>query len=330
MSSHSKQRPYFLCDNPIVKMPQYMADTVAGKELNRVDESDFVLLPCGKCDHCLEKKAKEWGHRMLLESKVHSKMAYVTLTFNDENLKDPSLNKREMQLFLKRLRKALNGRKIRYYIVGEYGPLNLRKHYHIILYNVDGTDLYNNFARLKSKLPIVGTNTDWHIIHDTWKNFGFSKIEVPRGGAFHYLAGYVTKISKRRDEIEKAGLEPEFRMMSKGLGKKTMENMSRQIKQKKRRGIKLPLQYLEYGYKDKITGKRKVIKRGIGRYLKKILHENMGMESILHMWNKLQADIIRCEYGFGGINTMDAQYLLATQPDRDFANWKRTIKDIYT
>lgn len=42
--------------------------------------------------------------------------------------------KRHLQLFFKRLRKAIRPIKIRYYAVGEYGDENLRPHYHIILF----------------------------------------------------------------------------------------------------------------------------------------------------------------------------------------------------
>lgn len=330
MTNKGQVRPYFLCDNPFVKFKKpYSGDTVATMEMNRVQPDDFTILPCGKCDHCLEKKAKEWGHRMVLESKVHDKMAYLTLTFNDESLRKsgPSLNKREMQLFLKRLRKAFNGRKIRYFIVGEYGPRNLRKHYHAVLFNVDGHDYYGNYERLKAKLPIIPGRTDWHVIHDVWKEFGFSKIEKPKGGCFHYLSGYVTKISKRRNEIIAKGLEPEFRMMSKGLGSEYVNRLANRIKNKKVKRPEMPLQFLEYNYRSKKTGRFRKVKRGLGRYLKNKLHQKIGMDSVLEMWNKLHEDIIRCEYGLG-IGAID-KYLIMSKEFRDFENFKRLAKDTY-
>jgi hypothetical protein len=45
------------------------------------------------------------------------------------------LNKRDLQLFLKRLRKKDETERIRYYAVGEYGEKTGRPHYHIILFN---------------------------------------------------------------------------------------------------------------------------------------------------------------------------------------------------
>lgn len=331
MSRDSKKKPYFLCDNPIIKLPQYKGDTVATMHLNRIKHSDAVLLPCGKCDHCLEKKSKEWGHRMQIESKLWTAMAYVTLTFDDKKSEiktDPSLRKYEIQNFIKRLRKSLNGRKIRYFAVGEYGPKHLRKHFHLILYNVDGLDVHDNFTRLKKKLPIIPGNSDWHKIHEAWE-LGYSRIEVPRGGAFHYLSGYVAKISKRKEQIEKAGLEPEFRLMSKGLGKGIIERYARLIKQKKKPRPALPLQHFEYRYADKKTGKTKIIKRGLGRYLKNLLHEQIGMKSIMDMWNKLHAESIWLEYGAAGILMQDHLYLNMSEDERKFANFKRMVKDTY-
>lgn len=307
----------------------YAGDTVATMEINRFKPQDFTILPCGKCDHCLEKKAKEWSHRMVLESKVHSKMAYLTLTFNDESIikNGPNLVKREMQLFLKKLRKALNGRKIRYFIVGEYGPRNLRKHYHVILYNVDGTDYHGNYERLKRKIPIIPGDSDWHVIHYIWEKYGFSKIEKPKGGCFHYLSGYVAKISKRRDEIERAGLEPEFRMMSKGLGSEFIRRFGNRIKYKKEKRPNMPLHYFEYAYQCKKTGKTKKVARGLGRYLKNKLHDQIGMDSVLKMWNSLHEDIVRCEYGLG-IGAID-KYLIQSHEFREVANLNRLAKDIY-
>mgnify|MGYP000246163555 CR=1 FL=1 len=327
MSSHQKPRPYFLCDNPLVKTPKYMGDTVATMDQNRYQLKDVIMVPCGKCDHCLDRKAKEWGHRMLLESKTHSRMAYVTLTFDDQNLYNPSLDKSEIQKFLKRLRKSLPGRKIRYYVVGEYGPKNLRKHYHVVLYGVDGSDSYDRLNLLKHKLPIPNIDDDWRKIHNAWK-LGFSKIEKPKGGCFHYLAGYVTKISKRRNEIIKKGLEPEFRLMSKGLGKEYIDNLSRRIKQKKEKTRRvLPIHHFEYMYKNK-AGKTSKVARGLGRWLKGRLHENIGMSSILDMFNKLNTESVLLEYLEG--HGMDAwKYLDVTRDEREMANFQRLIKDTY-
>lgn len=62
---------------------------------------------------------------------------FVTLTYARDSLPaNGSLEHRDFQLFMKRLRKWSGGQ-VRFYMCGEYGPLNLRPHYHACLFNVD-------------------------------------------------------------------------------------------------------------------------------------------------------------------------------------------------
>jgi len=71
---------------------------------------------------------------------MHEKNCFVTLTYNNENLpKNGTLVKRDVQLFMKKLRKKLK-HKIRYYYCGEYGEKFARPHYHLILFNHDFDD----------------------------------------------------------------------------------------------------------------------------------------------------------------------------------------------
>lgn len=92
------------------------------------------LVPCGKCVLCLAKKRADWSFRLLQEMAVSSSAIFLTLTY--ENEPEQGLEKRDLQLFLKKLRKVNSG-KIRYYAVGEYGTRTHRAHYHLIMYNID-------------------------------------------------------------------------------------------------------------------------------------------------------------------------------------------------
>jgi hypothetical protein len=61
----------------------------------------------------------------------------VTLTFSDEHLPDDySVHVRDMQLFLKRVRKV-HGSGIRFFACGEYGERDRRPHYHVLLFGLD-------------------------------------------------------------------------------------------------------------------------------------------------------------------------------------------------
>ncbi|GHT46930.1 hypothetical protein AGMMS49936_06690 [Endomicrobiia bacterium] len=53
---------------------------------------------------------------MIHEAKDHDSKVFVTLTYSDENVKP--LNKRDAQLFIKRLRMRYGFGRIRYFIAG--------------------------------------------------------------------------------------------------------------------------------------------------------------------------------------------------------------------
>lgn len=112
-----------------------------------------IFLPCGKCVGCRLVYAREWAVRCVHESKMHKENCFVTLTYAPEHLpENGSLVVRDLQLFLKRLRKwyfKLTGRRFRFYASGEYGDINGRPHYHALLFGIDFHDkkLYTETAR---------------------------------------------------------------------------------------------------------------------------------------------------------------------------------------
>lgn len=96
---------------------------------------EVVTVSCGKCLECLMKASRVWSFRIIDECKLHTFNCFITLTYNEENLpKDKSVNRREVQLFIKRLRKELEPLKIRYFCCGEYGSRRNRPHYHLIIF----------------------------------------------------------------------------------------------------------------------------------------------------------------------------------------------------
>lgn len=79
--------------------------------------------------------------RCMHESQLYEENSFVTLTFDDEHLpEDYSVHIRTFQLFMKKLRKHYEPKKIRFYGCGEYGPQTLRPHYHSLLFNLDFHD----------------------------------------------------------------------------------------------------------------------------------------------------------------------------------------------
>nr|UCS96111.1 MAG: replication initiation protein [Microviridae sp.] len=95
-------------------------------------------VPCGRCLACLSNKRQQWAFRLSNENRFSKISYFITLTYDDEHLPmcrgHPSVSKRDIQLFLKRLRKLIYPATIRYFICSEYGPKTFRPHYHGIIF----------------------------------------------------------------------------------------------------------------------------------------------------------------------------------------------------
>lgn len=95
----------------------------------------------------------------------------------------PFLNYVDVQNYIKRLRKHLfqqlgTYETLHFYVVGEYGPVHFRPHYHILL-----------FTNSKEVSEVLRQ------CHDkSWK-LGRSDFQIARGGASSYVASYVNSLS---------------------------------------------------------------------------------------------------------------------------------------
>lgn len=107
-----------------------------------------LQVPCGQCIGCREKRTREWSARIMHESELHAENCFITLTYDPAHLPtDGSLDHTHFQKFLKRLRKRLVGKKIRYFMCGEYGEKYSRPHYHAIIFGWDPHDKELFFTR---------------------------------------------------------------------------------------------------------------------------------------------------------------------------------------
>lgn len=114
---------------------------VVFNELRRFDILGRVDLPCGQCIGCRLRRARDWSFRIMHESTLRPDNCFVTLTYGRDQLPpNGSLCYRDYQLFMKRMRFAFSERRIRFFMCGEYGPLNLRPHYHACLFGINFTD----------------------------------------------------------------------------------------------------------------------------------------------------------------------------------------------
>lgn len=156
--------------------------------------------PCGQCMPCRVNRRRLWTGRLLLEAQLHDDTCFLTLTYSPEHLPpDGSVHVRHYQLFLKRLRKLIFPRKVRYCFVGEYGDLSERPHYHAILFGV-------------SKL-------DQDVLAKAWP-FGYIYVGELTKASCAYTVSYVVKAMTRGSDPRLKGRNPEFARFSlkPGLG----------------------------------------------------------------------------------------------------------------
>lgn len=144
-----------------------------------------VLIPCGKCIGCRLEYSRQWAIRCVHEALMYEKNVFVTLTYDDDHVPD-ELVLRDVQLFLKRLRKEKNGSRVRFFSCGEYGEKFSRPHFHIILFNCDFDDkVYYKTVR-GNRLYVSPT------LDRLW-NKGYAVIGDVTFESCAYVARYVTK-----------------------------------------------------------------------------------------------------------------------------------------
>lgn len=228
-------------------------------------------------------KRNEWTFRIKNELKHAESAHFITLTYNeseepwcyvgfplsalkfseaikkdDFSQRIPTLNKRDLQLFLKRLRhdqdqlegivsltekNPLKWPKIKYFAVGEYGTKKDRPHYHLIAFNIRG-----------------------EIAHKIEKIWGIGNVMVVPAtpATIHYTTKYL--INKYDTDINR---EAPFQLTSKYLGIKYLhENSAYHLSNKtnvvRSEGViqKLPRYYTDklFGVKTKKEIREKTIK----------------------------------------------------------------------
>lgn len=208
-----------------------------------------LYVPCKKCNTCLDTYALQWQQRLSDESRQHKYTIFFTLTYNENNvpyyshltsdaypaldilasnrhtamldvsrLNDAYVNSREtiphvckkdIQLFLKRLRRYSEihvnkiyskyektykeDSKIRYFICSEYGPSTYRSHYHGLLF-FDNREIAESIGIL---------------IRKAWQ-LGFSSFSFAGPNRIKYCAKYVSCAPNLPQIYENKNLKPFF------------------------------------------------------------------------------------------------------------------------
>lgn len=155
----------------------------------------------------------------MLERKLHSDAAFVTLTYNDGH--KPlcgNLVPRQLPVFVRALRDRLRGSiSLRYFAVGEYGGENTRPHYHLALYGYPSCSSGNTQFERDGETPKCCTQCQE--LHYVWKKGRVESKYLGEPQAL-YLAGYVVKGWTADGAPGLGSREPEFALMSRkpGLG----------------------------------------------------------------------------------------------------------------
>lgn len=223
-----------------------------------LEDNQKVWVPCGKCVFCLQSKRNQWSVRLEEELKVSTSALFVTLTYNERMVPVGSdgllsLDKRDVQLFMKRLRRNNKEKTLRYYLVGEYGENTNRPHYHALIFNLTPDE-----------------RVAYDLITKAWKKGLKSIGEVHIGKVTPASIGYVTKYMIQKEQ-EFKGREPPFSLMSRrpGLGTNYIEkygefhkaNITRNYHTSET-GIKRPLPrfYKDKLYKDESVRKNQALR----------------------------------------------------------------------
>lgn len=242
------------CYHPLSAVRSRHATDADGKNYFRIipyadekkwnpEEWELLRVPCGKCIGCRLDYSRQWADRCMLELQYHDSAYFVTLTYDDAHVPthwypDPdtgdafpslSLDKRDLQLFLKRLR-ARTGQKIRFFGCGEYGTHTFRPHYHIILFGLQLDDLVP-FGPSRQGYQYYTSDTitkAWSIYHHadsdnpcgTFEPLGFTLVGACTWETCAYTARYVTKKvnGPMADFYRKHNIVPEFAEMSRKPG----------------------------------------------------------------------------------------------------------------
>jgi hypothetical protein len=209
------------------------------------------VFPCRSCVNCLSARAKFWTSRIMAEYERASQTFAFCLTYTDDLIFNPfstseslhwvthqddkyrikyvpCLSKRDIQNFLKRLRKRLykydKEITLRYFVKGEYGDINFRPHYHIIFFL---SDYVKDFENMVCQSWFNG------ILKYHWEDFPdmtldinqnkvvgvnpFVEIEDFNEELAHYSAKYTAKETILK-ECEGSSIVPEFSLSSQHFG----------------------------------------------------------------------------------------------------------------
>ncbi len=197
-------------------------------------------LPCGKCIGCKIPKSRDWTARIIQELDYFPDSCFMSLTYNEAKIpENGSLKKKDLQNFVKRLRKSTQ-KKIKYFGCGDYGEDNNRPHYHMIMLGIaQNWEGFVWIMRVKGKKGYI----DLYEVEE-WKN-GYVHVGTATQDSVRYVTDYIMKKYDGTLAVEKYGQkERPFRIVSQGFGKRFCLKFAEDLKKREYmtlRGVQLGL-----------------------------------------------------------------------------------------
>ncbi|AXH74403.1 MAG: replication initiator protein [Microviridae sp.] len=181
----------------IILNRKYLANKKNGGQVPPMPDErvKYVPIGCQNCIECRKQKAREWQIRLLEDIKTHTNGKFITLTFNNESIKelnneieilegyhrDNQIATLAMRRFLERWRKEYK-KSIRHWMVTELGS--------------NGTENIHLHG-------IVWTDIDLKEVERIWKYGYVWKGKEEKGKIINYVnektVGYITKYVHKMD-----------------------------------------------------------------------------------------------------------------------------------
>lgn len=244
-----------MCKHPLVRNSNGV--THIGR-LSQDERLAATPLPCGRCLPCRQNAARLKKLRILLENSTHKESLWTTLTVADSYIlsakSDYNLHPKMMKNFHQRLRRRLDGKNYRYYLVGEYGRTSTRRpHYHLCLFGLGQTDIPAIDDAWTKKGQAIG-NTD------------HGEVNPSSAG---YIADYAARKLTKKGDPRLQGRTPEFNRMSTrggGLGSQAIINFGQYLAQ-------------QPYFKPRVINEITINGKGypLGRYLTRLLGKQLGL-----------------------------------------------------
>lgn len=172
-------------------------------------------VPCGQCIGCKIGRARQWALRCQHEASLYETNCFLTLTYREPA--PPTLVKKDLQNFLRRMQDSLQNRglKFRYFGVGEYGDKLQRPHYHVLIFGYDFED--KKYFKGPPTAPVYTSEA----LQALWTD-GYATLGNLCQESAQYVSQYCVK--KLGGEMAKdwyGERKPEFAIMSRrpGIGR---------------------------------------------------------------------------------------------------------------